>query len=137
MSTSKTSKNTAPDSSTGTKVNVLRGLHRIFYYEYPTGNRAYGGGGWSSRARHRPAPVLTIKETKNPALSGKSVLFDGIRKLKCTIVRCRDGAVLREDYPLDRITRELLTRQSETPLEAPIHAEAPPAFGDIQRKIMT
>jgi DNA-binding CsgD family transcriptional regulator len=34
------------------------------------------------RAKHRPAPVLTIKETKNPALSGKSALFDGIRKLK-------------------------------------------------------
>lgn len=117
------------------KTDTLRGLHRIFYYEYPTGNRAFGGGGWSSRARHRPAPVLTIKETKNPALSGKSVIFDGIRKLKCTIVRCRDGAVLREDYPLHRITRELLTRQSETPLEPHQPTADPIPFGDIQRKI--
>jgi len=114
---------------------ILRGNHRIFYYDYPTGNRAFGGGGWSSRARHRPAPVLTIKETKNPRLSGKSVLFDGIRKLKCTIVRCRDGSVIREDYPLDRITRELLTRQSETPLEPTQQPTTEAPFGNIQRKI--
>jgi hypothetical protein len=118
------------------KTETLRGNHRIYYYEYPTGNRAYGGGGWSSRARHRPAPVLTIKETKNPAVSGKSVLFDGIRKLKCTIVRCRDGAILREDYPLQRITQELLTRTGSVPLE-PQEPEThqPVPFGKTTRKI--
>ena len=119
------------------KTETLRGNHRIYYYEYPAGNRAYGGGGWSSRAKHRPAPVLTIKETKNPALSGKSVLFDGIRKLKCTIIRCRDGAILREDYPLQRITQELLTRTGSVTLETP---EQPTTnhtipFGQTQRKI--
>jgi hypothetical protein len=36
------------------KTETLRGNHRIYYYEYPAGNRAYGGGGWSSRAKHRP-----------------------------------------------------------------------------------
>lgn len=119
------------------KEQTLRGNHRIYYYDYPTGNRPYGGGGWSSRAKHRPAPVLVIRETLNPRTSGKSVLFDGIRKLKCTIVRCRDGAVLREDYPIPRITQELLTRQSKTPLETPQPiAEPPPAaFGHTTRKI--
>ncbi|NDG72787.1 MAG: hypothetical protein EBY32_16120, partial [Proteobacteria bacterium] len=76
-------------------------------------------------------------ETKNPALSGKSVLFDGIRKLKCTIIRCRDGAILREDYPLQRITQELLTRTGSVTLETP---EQPTTnhtipFGQTQRKI--
>lgn len=115
---------------------TLRGNHRIYYYDYPIGNRPYGGGGWSSRARHRPAPVLVIRETRNPQIHGKSVLFDGIRKIKCTIVRCRDGAVLREDYPIRRITQELLTRQSETPLEPQEHETQNPApFGQTTRKI--
>jgi hypothetical protein len=119
------------------KLETLRGNHRIYYYEYPAGNRAYGGGGWSARAKHRPAPVLTIKETKNPALSGKSVLFDGIRKLKCTIIRCRDGAILREDYPLQRITQELLTRTGSVTLGTPEQpaTNQPIPFGQTQRKI--
>jgi hypothetical protein len=119
------------------KTETLRGKHLVYYYDYPTGNRPFGGGGWSSRARHRPAPVIVIRETLNPQLHGRSVLFDGIRKLKCTIVRCRDGSVLREDYPLARITKELLTRQSETPLETPTTEAAPAEFGHIQRKIIT
>jgi hypothetical protein len=115
---------------------TLKGDHLIYYYEYPTGNRPYGGGGWSSRAKRRPAPVLTIKEIRNPTLSGKSVLFEGIRKLKCTIVRKRDGSIIREDYPLQRITQELLTRTSSVPLElsdAPTSTLTP--FGATQRKI--
>lgn len=121
-----------------TPPTILRGTYRIFFYEYPTGNRPYGGGGWSAHAKHRPAPVLVIREILNPELRGKAVLFDGVKKLKCTIVRCRDGAIMREDYPLSRITQELLTRQCQTPLEAPEPPEdSTPAFGHTTRKITT
>jgi hypothetical protein len=114
----------------------LRGNHRIYYYDYPTGNRAFGGGGWSSKAKSRPAPMLVIKETLNPEIKGKSVLFDGVRKLKCTIVRSRDGAILREDYPIQRITQELLTRTGSFPIniESPEPSTQHP-FGGIHRKI--
>jgi hypothetical protein len=95
-----------------TEATTLRGKHLIYYYEYPTGNRTHGGGGWSRQAKRKPAPVLTIREVLNPKLQGKSVLFDNLRKLKCTIVRKSDGTVLREDYPLQRITQELLKLNS-------------------------
>jgi hypothetical protein len=118
------------------EVTTLRGKHLIYFYEYPTGNRPYGGG-WSRQAKRKPAPILTIRETLNPRLQGKSVHFDGIRKLKCTIVRKADGTIIREDYPLQRITQELLTRQSTTPLdpnEPPIARIAIP-YGQSHRKI--
>lgn len=113
---------------------TLRGNHRIYYYDYPTGNRPYGGGGWSAHAKHRPAPVLVIREILNPELRGKAVLFDGVKKLKCTIVRCRDGAIMREDYPLSRITQELLTRTGSVTLE-PHETQFPVPFGQTTRKI--
>ena len=79
--------------------------------------------------------MLVIKETLNPEIKGKSVLFDGIRKLKCTIVRSRDGAILREDYPIQRITQELLTGTGSFPIniESPEPSTTP--FGEIHRKI--
>ena len=117
-----------------TEATTLRGLHLIYFYEYPTGNRPYGGGGWSRHAKRKPAPVLTIREVLNPKLHGKSVIFDGLRKLKCTIVRKNDGAIVREDYPLPRITQELLTRQSTTPLD-PTEPTAAAPFGPTARKI--
>lgn len=125
-----------PQMKTMKTTETLRGKFFCYYYEYPAGNRSHGGGGWSRQAKHRPAPVLVCREVTNPVLSGKSVLFDDIRKLKCTLVRKRDGAIIRQDYPLERITQELLTKQSRTPLETPEEeTTTQPAFGPTPRKI--
>lgn len=79
----------------------------VYWYDYPAGQGAYGSGGWSRHAKHRPHPVLVTKRPQAVEFSGKSVIVDGIRKLKCTIVRESTGEVLRQDYELARIQRDL------------------------------
>ncbi len=69
----------------------------VKWYEYPTGQGAYGSGGWSKRAKHRPKPVLKTIVTSNVIFNGKSVYVDGIRKLKLNVYN-EDGTPIREDY---------------------------------------
>ena len=69
----------------------------VKWLEYPTGNRPYGGGGWSSRAKYRPKPELITIITSNVKFSGKSIYVNGIRKRKLNIY-LKDGTPIREDY---------------------------------------
>jgi hypothetical protein len=89
---------------------ILRGKFKVFYYDYPAGrNNRFGAGGWSRNATSRPRPVLVVKEPNRVQISGKSILIDGIRKLKCTIVRRnKPSEVIREDYPMYRIKEDLI-----------------------------
>jgi len=90
-------------------------LYKCVWYEYPTGNRAYGGGGWSRYAKHRPAPerveVITsnvkfergtdYKLTIVPGFTKsikRAVYVNGQKKLKLNIYFYRNGQALREDY---------------------------------------
>ncbi len=79
----------------------------VYWYDYPAGRGAYGSGGWSRHARHRPQPVLVTRRPQAIEYSGKSVIVDGLRKLKATIVRESTGEILRQDYELARIQRDL------------------------------
>lgn len=103
--------------------------YQCYWYDYPTGNRAYGAGGWSRSARHRPAPELRRVPTRGSKIEfkGKSVIIDGIRKLKCTIVHQSSGQIIREDYDLDRIKDDLLRNLHTAPLdtEAPVVEHLP------------
>jgi len=68
------------------------------WLEYPTGQGAYGSGGWSRNAKRRPAPVL--KEVVGDAeLVGKAWIIGGVRKLKCNLWALEDGRLLKQDYP--------------------------------------
>ena len=83
----------------------LAGNYTAYYYVYPTGNRAYGGGGWSRRAKRRPAPELRTVTPEVVEIKGRSVYLDGVRKLKVTLI-ASTGEVVREDYPIERILKE-------------------------------
>ena len=83
----------------------LAGNYPAYYYVYPTGNRAYGGGGWSRRAKRRPKPELVRIAPAIVETHGKSVYLDGVRKLKVTLI-ASTGEVVREDYPIERILKE-------------------------------
>lgn len=73
---------------------------KVFYQwiEFPVGNRAYGGGGWSRKAKSRPAPV--VREGIGEAIEkGKSLIVAGQRKLKLNAWCMEGGHVVRRDYP--------------------------------------
>lgn len=105
-----------------TETTTLKGAHRVYWYEYPARTGPYGSGGWSRHAKHRPKPVLVCRQPQRLELHGKSVLVDGVRKLKCVIVRVGDGAVVRDDYGVDRIKQDLFTATTRMELD-PIPAE--------------
>lgn len=68
------------------------------WLEFPVGNRAYGAGGWSSKAKCRPAPV--VKEGVAEAVqSGKSWMVGGVRKFKLNTWNLETGEELKCDYP--------------------------------------
>lgn len=115
----------------------LQGRFRVFWYDYPKQAGPFGSGGWSRNARHRPKPVLVVREVRDITLAGKAVMLpDGTRKLKCVIVRCATNEVLRDDYGVDRIKQDLFTSTvGEVELEAPAAPAAP--FGETGRKLIT
>jgi len=75
------------------------GDYTVKYLEFPVGNRAYGGGGWSRNARHRPAPEERTVKTKDVVFKGKSVIINGTqRRLKANVWDWQ-GKPVRIDYP--------------------------------------
>ncbi len=70
----------------------------VKYLVFPTGNRPYGGGGWSRMARHRPAPEVRSMQTNDVIFKGKSVFVNGVRRLKVNVWN-PDGSPVRIDYP--------------------------------------
>lgn len=68
----------------------------IKWFEYP---KTSISGGWSRTARHRPKPVeKSVDIDENDfKFSGKSIHFNGIRKLKCNIWT-EFGQQIRNDY---------------------------------------
>lgn len=68
------------------------------YLVFQVGNRPYGGGGWSRSARHRPLPKVITRKTDNVVFQGKSVIIDGVRRLKANVWDFT-GQPLRLDYP--------------------------------------
>jgi hypothetical protein len=102
--------------------------HLCYWYEFPTGNRAYGAGGWSRHAKHRPAPVLVRHIVRGSQIKakGKSIFVNGIRKLKLTIVVQTTGQIIREDYDLHRITPlDAQEDESATPFNLPASVLTP------------
>ncbi len=77
----------------------ISGVFVVQWFEFPTGNRAYGGGGWSRNARHRPAPERLQKIVKELEFKGKSVIVDGQRKLRLNIYDAKSKKWIRSDYP--------------------------------------
>ena len=90
-------------------------IFRAVWYEYPTGNRPNGGGGWSRRAKYRPLPerveVITsdviIQQGDKRVISpvdgfdinlGASVYVNGKRKLKLNLYHYESGRCLIRDY---------------------------------------
>jgi len=78
-------------------LNLQKKEYVAKWLEFPVGNRAYGGGGWSRRAKYKPKPELVTIKTTNVQFSGKSVIVNGIRKLKLNLYYS-DGTPIREDY---------------------------------------
>lgn len=72
--------------------------YQVAYLIFPAGNRAYGGGGWSRHAKHRPLPQTVRKQTNDVKFKGKSVVVDGVRRLKVN-VWAFNGDPLHIDYP--------------------------------------
>lgn len=104
------------------KVETIKGPFRVYWYEYPARQGAYGSGGWSRNAKHRPKPILAVHEFSEIQLSGASVLCGTFRKLKCVVVKIRSGEVLRDDYGIDRIKDDLFkatcsSQELETPAQ--------------------
>lgn len=67
------------------------------WLEFPTGNRPYGGGGWSRNARHRPLPEIR-QGTGEAVQSGKSWVVNGVRKLKLNLWNLDTGECVKNDY---------------------------------------
>ena len=102
---------------------------KCVWLEFPAGNRAFGGGGWSRRAKHRPAPERREIFTRDVIFTtGKSVLVEGQRKLKINIFSAK-GEILRADYPPDGLTgfglssRQIAARARVAARKAKILAE--------------
>jgi len=75
----------------------------IFAYDYPMGNRAYGGGGWSRNAKSKPAPVVVCGEIdagQKPACGGKSR-----RKYTAFDLSTTPPTLIRRDYSLDDLRK--------------------------------
>ena len=81
------------------KSTIITGVFVVQWFEFPTGNRAFGGGGWSRNARHRPAPEKTQKRVASLEFKGKSVIVEGQRKLRLNIYDATEQKWIRSDYP--------------------------------------
>lgn len=83
---------------------------KAVWLEYPQGNRAYGAGGWSRRAKCRPQPERRELITTDVVITtGKSVIVAGQRKLKVNLYVAATGEVVRADYPTTGLTEFGLT----------------------------
>lgn len=78
---------------------TITGVFVVQWFEFPTGNRAFGGGGWSRSARHRPAPEKTQKRVTALEFKGKSIIVEGQRKLRLNIYDAIKREWIRVDYP--------------------------------------
>lgn len=78
---------------------TVEGVFLIQWLEFPTGNRAYGGGGWSRGAKYRPAPEPVQQVVTMYQKLGKSVLIGNMRKLKINIFDATSNEWVRCDYP--------------------------------------
>ena len=87
------------------KINeaIKQNKSQVYWFEYPKGRLPYGRGGWSKQAKYRPRPVLKTATTDQIKESGRSVIVDGKRKLKVTIIQ--NGKIVREDYSIEDITK--------------------------------
>lgn len=77
---------------------MVQTTFKVVFPEY-IGHGSYGSGGWSRNAKHRPLPVRHEIITNDVVFTtGKSVIVNDTRKLKCNIFNARTGECLREDY---------------------------------------
>jgi len=75
-------------------------LYKVKYLVFPVGNRPYGGGGWSRRAKYRPLPEVVSVVTPEVTFSGKKVIVNGVTRLKCNVwFYGKPEKPLRIDYP--------------------------------------
>ena len=86
------------DSDEDLDVKDYLAYYRVKYLVFAAGSGPYGSGGWSRNARHRPQPTVVSKDTKNVVFQGKSVIVDGVRRLKCNVWTITKQPV-RIDYP--------------------------------------
>jgi len=78
-------------------LNIPKREYIVKWLEFPVGNRAFGGGGWSKRAKYKPSPEIKTIRTSDVVFDGKSVYVNGNRKLKVNVYLL-DGTPIREDY---------------------------------------
>jgi hypothetical protein len=95
------------------KTTAVKAVKAV-WLDYPPRNRAFGGGGWARRAKHRPAPERHEMITSDVIFtSGVSVIVAGRRKLKVNLYDAATGDVIRADYPTTGLTEcGLTTRQA-------------------------
>jgi hypothetical protein len=75
----------------------------IFAYDYPVGNRAYGGGGWSKHAKSKPAPVVVRGEID---AGGKMECGGKVRrKFTAFDMSTTPPTLIRRDYALDDLRK--------------------------------
>ena len=86
------------DEDDDVDVKQLTSGYRVKYLVFATGTGPYGGGGWSRNARHRPQPEIVTKDTNDVQFVGKSVIVNGVRRLKCNVWNA-GGKPIRTDYP--------------------------------------
>lgn len=98
---------------TTTNLNIAGKTLKAVWLEFPARNRAFGGGGWSRRAKRRPAPERRELITSDVIFTtGQSVIVAGQRKLKLNLFVAATGEVVRADYPIEGLTEfGLNTRQ--------------------------
>lgn len=77
----------------------MKGLFVIQWLDFPVGNRAFGGGGWSRNAKHRPAPEPLQQVVGFIEERGKSFIVNGARRLKLNIYDATAKQWVRRDYP--------------------------------------
>lgn len=77
---------------------ILTGLFIVQWLDFPVGNRAFGGGGWSPNARHRPLPEEMQQCVTSVELKGKSLILGGVRRLKFNLLDMGSNKWLRSDY---------------------------------------
>ena len=78
---------------------------RIFCYEY-VGKGAFGSGGWSRNAKHRPQPVVAVGIWEQPLSAGNPEV-KGKRRRKFTAfdMSTTPPTILRRDYALDDLRK--------------------------------
>ncbi len=88
--------NNEPDEASRQRALAAQECYRAVWLSFPKASEG-GRGGWSRRAKHRPQPERVEVRTRDVCFRGKSVIVNGIRRLKLNLFHA-DGRLVRLDY---------------------------------------